>query len=141
MQQHVTITHRISTTPSSLTGVFVTPTSKIGSIGVQVRHRLTTHGLSLNITPEPLAWFDQVVACGLAGVRQTSIGAELGREVRIENEIAPLVERFGRVFQREMRPVLEDEEPEVYGMIRELEILGENAGPCLSGPLLSPQTS
>jgi len=74
-------------------------------------------------------------------VRQTSIGAELGREVRVENEIVPLVKRFGEVFRREMRPVLEDEEPEVYGMIRELEIIGENAGSCLTGPLLSAQTT
>ena len=75
MQQHVATAHHIPTTPSEHTGLFVSPTSKMGSIGVQVRHRLTTHGLALNITREPLAWFDQVVACGLVGVRQTSISA------------------------------------------------------------------
>jgi lipoyl(octanoyl) transferase 2 len=138
MQQHVATTHHIPTIPSEHTGIFVTPTAKIGSIGVQVRHRLTTHGLALNITREPLAWFEQVVACGLVGVQQTSISEELGRDVRLESEIAPLVRRFGEVFEREMRPVLEDEVPEVHGMIRELEILGENAGPWLDGPLVSP---
>jgi lipoate-protein ligase B len=59
----------IASVPSDNTGVFLNDTTKLGSIGVQVRHRLTTHGFAFNVTREPLAWFSQVIACGLADVK------------------------------------------------------------------------
>lgn len=64
VESHLRDKHDIHHFPLDPTGVFLSPTSKIGSIGVQVRHRLTTHGFSYNVTREPRAWFDQIVACG-----------------------------------------------------------------------------
>ena len=37
------------TTLSELTGVFLGEKEKVASIGVQVRHRLTTHGFAMNV--------------------------------------------------------------------------------------------
>ncbi|KAJ7078117.1 hypothetical protein C8R43DRAFT_1053448, partial [Mycena crocata] len=57
--------------------------------GIQQRHLTTpasacksatiaTHGFAMNITREPLPWFDQVVACGLADVKAGSVETVLG---------------------------------------------------------------
>lgn len=103
LKVHLQEAHGIGPAPSEHTGVFLDPVTKIGSIGVQVRHRLTTHGFSMNITREPGPWFDQIVACGLAEVKAGSVEvAKGGKEVDVEGEIAGLVSRFGRVFGREV---------------------------------------
>ncbi|QRW05798.1 lipoyl(octanoyl) transferase [Ceratobasidium sp. AG-Ba] len=70
--------HNLVHHPCEHTGVFLSPDIKIASIGVHVRHRLTTHGIAMNITREPRLWFDEVVACGLDGVRAGSIEGGLG---------------------------------------------------------------
>jgi lipoyl(octanoyl) transferase len=59
------------------TGVWVED-RKIASIGVHVAHGVTTHGFAINIENdlEPFGW---VVACGLEGVRMTSLVKETGR--------------------------------------------------------------
>jgi lipoyl(octanoyl) transferase len=59
------------------TGVWV-QNRKIASIGVHVQRGVTTHGWALNVDND-LTPFDWVVACGLDGVRMTSLRAETGR--------------------------------------------------------------
>jgi lipoate-protein ligase B len=64
-----------------MTGVFLsregsTPL-KIASIGVGLRGWISWHGFALNVTPD-LRGFDDVVPCGLAGVRMTSLAEALG---------------------------------------------------------------
>ena len=56
------------------TGVWIQD-RKIASIGVHVARGITTHGFALNVDNdlEPFSW---VVACGLDGVRMTSLAAE-----------------------------------------------------------------
>ena len=69
---------------------------KLGSVGVRVRHGITTHGIGLNRDPD-LEWFTLMTACGAPGVPATSIAAEGGdpdRE-RVETVLATtLSERF-----------------------------------------------
>ena len=57
------------------TGVWVQD-RKIASIGVHVQRGVTTHGWALNVDNDltPFGW---VVACGLDGVRMTSLAREL----------------------------------------------------------------
>eukprot|EP01045_Picozoa_sp_COSAG04_P027390 COSAG04_NODE_3998_length_2370_cov_4.308675_3_plen_271_part_00 len=50
---------------SSLAGVWVGE-EKVAAIGVHVSHGITTHGLALNVTPEPLDFFERIVPCGLS---------------------------------------------------------------------------
>ncbi|HET8979457.1 MAG TPA: lipoyl(octanoyl) transferase LipB [Solirubrobacteraceae bacterium] len=59
------------------TGVWVQD-RKIASIGVHLARNVTTHGWAVNVENdlEPFQW---VVACGLAGVRMTSLIEETGR--------------------------------------------------------------
>ncbi|MFL5865153.1 MAG: lipoyl(octanoyl) transferase LipB [Solirubrobacteraceae bacterium] len=59
------------------TGVWVAE-RKIASIGVHLARGVTTHGWAVNVENdlEPFSW---VVACGLGGVRMTSLVKETGR--------------------------------------------------------------
>ncbi|KAI5119037.1 hypothetical protein M0805_001860 [Coniferiporia weirii] len=131
LQAHLRDAHDIPAVPAPHTGVFVDDgdgrgaRTKLGSIGVQVRHRLTTHGFAMNVTREPLAWFDTVIACGLADVRA---GAIAGRsrsvgpaDVSVSGEVPGVVGSFGRVMEREMVRLDIEEDDEVTRVIVDLE--------------------
>jgi lipoyl(octanoyl) transferase len=51
--------------------------AKICAFGVNVHHRITTHGFALNLDPN-LDAFDLIVPCGLPGCRATSVRALRG---------------------------------------------------------------
>ena len=59
---------------------------------------MTWHGFALNVTPEPLRFFDLIVPCGIAGVEMTSVARELGREVTVDAVAREVTRAFGRVF-------------------------------------------
>lgn len=46
--------------------------AKLASIGIAVSQRVTYHGFALNVSTR-LADFDQIVPCGISGVRMTSL--------------------------------------------------------------------
>jgi lipoyl(octanoyl) transferase len=60
-----------------LTGIWAGQ-AKIGSIGVHVSRGVTTHGFAVNVDND-LQPFEWVVACGIDGVRMTSLYKETGR--------------------------------------------------------------
>ena len=96
---------------SNEAGVFVDAgRTKLASVGVQVRHRLTTHGIAMNVNREPLQWFGQIVACGLEGVKAGCIQDKrtVGTgALGVEHEAKAFAEEFGKVFGREMKPLQE----------------------------------
>ena len=127
LKKHLLDAHGIETSSSENTGVFADAgKTKLGSIGVEVRHRLTMHGFALNVTREPLAWFDNIVACGLADVRAGCIAgrSKTLREEKIsgDGEISGLVKAFGDVFGREMFEMELEMGDEVSDAIAELEL-------------------
>ncbi|KAH9486685.1 Octanoyltransferase [Psilocybe cubensis] len=128
LENHLQQSHAIPHSPSEHTGVFLDPTTKIASIGVQVRHRLTSHGFALNITREPLAWFDKIVACGLDDVKAGSIESKLEQTLSLREEIPGLVNQFGKQFHRDMVEMDLDEHGEIGKAIREVEEEAERAG-------------
>ena len=77
---------------------------KIASIGVRCARWITTHGLSVNIDLD-LGVYELFDACGLAGAQFTSIAAETGREVAVE-EFRPLLrDAFEQRFQIAFDPL------------------------------------
>jgi len=136
LQLHLQDSHGIAHTLSEHTGVFLDPVTKIGSIGVQVRHRLTSHGFALNITSEPLPWFNQIVACGLDNVQTASVETKLQKSVSIQNEIPSLVKKFGHVFERDMIQMDLQGEGEIGQALIALESEAEEAGSWLEKPQL-----
>jgi lipoyl(octanoyl) transferase len=67
------------------------PERKIAAIGIRVSRGVTMHGFALNCDVD-LGWYDRFVPCGIADAGVTSLSAELGREVTVD-EVLPLVER------------------------------------------------
>ena len=81
---------------AGLTGVWVGE-EKIASIGVGVRRWVTYHGFALNVNTD-LTYFADIVPCGLAGVRMTSIAQLLARPVALAAVKTGVAETFARSF-------------------------------------------
>lgn len=64
---------------------------KVAAIGIRYAKGVTMHGFALNVNPD-LSWFDRIVPCGLPDATATSMSAELGRNISVE-EVVPVVER------------------------------------------------
>ncbi|KAI0089992.1 chloroplast lipoate protein ligase [Irpex rosettiformis] len=142
LKSHLKEAHGIESSLNDNTGVFLDEMTKIASIGVQVRHRLTTHGFSINVTPEPMLWFKNVVACGLVGVRQGNIAENTKTKARnsvtVAEEMEGLAQRFGKVFGRDMVQLeLAEREigPEIAAVEEEAEAL-QQVNPWPRAPLL-----
>lgn len=72
---------------------------KIAAIGIRVAKGIVTHGFALNINPN-LAYFDQIIPCGIPDVVTTSMSLELGRELFVA-DVLPVVEaELAREFER-----------------------------------------
>jgi lipoyl(octanoyl) transferase len=77
---------------------------KIASIGVRSSRWVTTHGLSLNADLD-LEVYDLFDACGLGGADFTSLAAEVGRPVAVDDVRPPFREAFENVFQVAFDPL------------------------------------
>jgi len=71
------------------------PDRKVAAIGVRVAQGVTQHGFALNCDCD-LAAFDHIVPCGIRDAGVTTLTAELGRRVTVE-EALPIVE--ARTFE------------------------------------------
>lgn len=65
---------------------------KIAAIGIRVASGTSMHGFALNVNPD-LSAFGEIIPCGISDAAVTSLSAELGRDVTID-EVAPIVEKF-----------------------------------------------
>ena len=64
---------------------------KIAAIGLRVAKGVTMHGFALNVNPD-LSAFEKIVPCGISGAKVTSLTAELGSEITI-NEVLPVIKK------------------------------------------------
>ena len=49
------------------------------------------HGFALNINPD-LSAYEKIIPCGITGAKVTSLSAELGSEITI-NEVLPVIKK------------------------------------------------
>jgi lipoyl(octanoyl) transferase len=64
---------------------------KIAAIGLRVAKGVTMHGFALNVNPD-LSAFEKIIPCGISGAKVTSLSAELGSEIAI-NEVLPVIKK------------------------------------------------
>ena len=70
---------------------------KIGSMGVRISQGVSRHGFALNVVND-LAPFSAVMPCGLAGCVMTSLAAEGGRDVDMEEASGAVTDAFKEIF-------------------------------------------
>jgi len=58
---------------------------------------ITSHGFALTVTPEPLMNFRGIVACGIQGVRMTSLASE-GASLTLEEAGEAVASAFPAAF-------------------------------------------
>ena len=64
---------------------------KIAAIGLRVAKGVTMHGFALNVNPD-LSAYSKIIPCGIADAKVTSLSAELGRDITID-EVMPVLKK------------------------------------------------
>ena len=77
---------------------------KIASLGIHLRHWVTTHGFALNVTTD-LSFFSGIVACGMQSAPMTSIEELAGTAPALEEVARRVVLHFADVFGRAPAPL------------------------------------
>ena len=84
--------------PRQETGVWVND-RKIASIGIHISKGVTMHGLAINVNTN-LSYFDNIISCGIDGVKMTSIYKELGKKIPMNDIKKQLVNNFKQIFNK-----------------------------------------
>ena len=82
--------------PIKETGVWIDD-RKIASIGIHVSRGVTMHGLAINVNTD-LTYFDNIISCGIEGVKMTSMDKELGKKIRMNDIKKSLITHFNQIF-------------------------------------------
>jgi lipoyl(octanoyl) transferase len=78
-------------------GIWVDGERKLAAIGVRVKRGVTTHGLALNVNVD-LAWFDEMIPCGIPDKGVTSLARETGAPVPMDDVADELARQLARHF-------------------------------------------
>lgn len=74
---------------------------KICAMGVRCSRWITMHGFALNVNTN-LAYFNDIIPCGIQNKKVTSIKEELGRDADMEDVKERLKKNFGKVFHADI---------------------------------------
>ena len=67
------------------------PDRKVGAIGARVARGVSMHGFALNADCD-LSWYDRIVPCGIHDAGTTTLSAEAGRRITVE-QVTPVMKR------------------------------------------------
>jgi lipoyl(octanoyl) transferase len=86
------------------------PERKVAAIGIRVARGVTMHGFALNCDCD-LGWFSRFVPCGIPDAGVTSLSAELGRRVGVQDMLGGVEHHLAEVlgaarYRRSAGPVL-----------------------------------
>jgi lipoyl(octanoyl) transferase len=70
------------------------PARKVGAIGIRVAHATTLHGFALNCDCD-LSAFSSIVPCGISDAGVTSLTAELGRQIGVDDLVSQVADAVG----------------------------------------------
>ena len=73
------------------------PERKVAAIGVRVARGVTMHGFALNCDPDMTA-FANMIPCGIPDAGVTSLSAELGHDITVEEATEPVEKAMRRVL-------------------------------------------
>ncbi|RXP57892.1 lipoyl(octanoyl) transferase LipB [Lutibacter sp. HS1-25] len=73
---------------------------KICALGVRTSRWVTMHGFALNVNAN-LGYFDNIIPCGIKGKAVTSMEAELGKQIPMEEVKAKILKHFTELFEVE----------------------------------------
>ena len=98
------IGHRIA----GLTGVWIDfeKPRKISAFGVKSSRWVTMHGIGFNVNTD-LAYFDQIIPCGISDKQVTSMKQELGYALNMDEVTSQLVGHLGALFDFDL--IIDDE--------------------------------
>jgi lipoyl(octanoyl) transferase len=65
---------------------------KIAAIGLRVAKGVSTHGFALNVNPD-LSAYSKIIPCGIPDAKVTSLSAELGEQITIE-QVMPVLQKY-----------------------------------------------
>jgi lipoyl(octanoyl) transferase len=69
----------------------------LAAVGVRVKRGVTTHGLALNVSTD-LAWFDEMIPCGLRDIEVTSLARERGEPLAMAEVADRLADHLAEAF-------------------------------------------
>lgn len=95
-----------------LTGVWLDPDAeerarKICAIGIRCSRWVTMHGFAFNVNTD-LDYFKHIIPCGIEDKGVTSLQAETGRMIDLEEVKGILQEKFAAVFNYSYSPTLNE---------------------------------
>jgi lipoyl(octanoyl) transferase len=67
------------------------PDRQLGAVGLRITRGVSMHGFALNCANDP-RWFNRIAPCGIPDVGVSSLSAETGRRIVVE-EVMPIVEK------------------------------------------------
>lgn len=73
---------------------------KICAMGIRTSRWVTMHGFALNVNTN-LGYFDNIIPCGIKGKAVTSLEAELGNKVHVEDVKQKILKHFQELFEIE----------------------------------------
>lgn len=71
---------------------------KICALGVRTSRWVTMHGFALNVNAN-LGYFDNIIPCGIKGKAVTSMEAELGKQIPMEEVKVKILKHFRELFE------------------------------------------